>query len=725
MRQDIEQFKKRMQSLKSYRELNPDKGYLEWKQAIEAHKDINTDDPDYDYKGFYKEDPDRANSMLQSASDAHFTDKYKTPSHPTFSIDSKYSNEQTPGGEWGNNTYEFSDYTYNHVNKTLDYLRKNDSGVTATYKGGAVLPEVTVTPKGNQIPKFGEGGEKEVNTPPTEGEFDPRWLKYLVKKVTNIFKNKLTTEENKPKKYTEFNIGAENYAKLRELKSAIDTLQLKQSDYINQELGRSRAQRAALLGETGVESYLKWDAKQIGGGKGEGYFQISDDVRKKDLRNFKPNFSEITTPYFQGMEQWLWFDKVLRDEQKACENGLLQYHHSNEWTRGHKESWKDNFKKFIDPNSTLQEISDGLRDGYIRPGKPDKETRDKLTELIYSILPDTPEHEIPSYDEGGEIGDPPVDPAVIEAINLQLGRDRTGRPLEVGLKPAVDLEDFANFTPAGDILALKDVYDGAANNNLVQAGLGALGILPFIPRVGTRVVPTVRRDTQRLIDEANELYSRRKRISGEYNDQLAATYNSLIENEDAFRRAVNADRFGSNYVDTYTAMLQDPMNPMLALRDTRPGQRAYVEAANPDIINISNDYVSENRSLEPGLVTHEAGHVADIKAGTQYTDQLGNKKKFVSEDKLKTMYPKSYKKIEDYLLNGSEIKSHMNEFRQYLIETGQDRGIESIRSFRDKLFKSDFNNLKKIYNSYKSKSQFIKDYNNVPIVATETGEARA
>lgn len=81
------------------------------------------------------------------------------------------------------------------------------------------------------------------------------------------------------------------------------------------------------------------------------------------------------------------------------------------------------------------------------------------------------------------------------------------------------------------------------------------------------------------------------------------------------------------------------------------------------------------------------------------------------------MYPKSYKGIQEYLLNGSEIKSHMNEFRHYLMEKGDWSEKENVKSFQKKLFDSNFDNLKKLFNTYKSKKQFIKDYNNVPIVA--------
>ena len=42
-------------------------------------------------------------------------------------------------------------------------------------------------------------------------------------------------------------------------------------------------------------------------------------------------------------------------------------------------------------------------------------------------------------------------------------------------------------------------------------------------------------------------------------------------------------------------------------------------------------------------------------------------------------------------------------------------GKETLNSFKKKLFNSDFDNLKKIFNSYKSGKQFIQDFNMIPI----------
>lgn len=107
---------------------------------------IKTANPNerYDHIGYLQKygtlDPDPVTG--------HYPDEFKLPSHPTFSTESVYSNDKHRGGTWnGDYNYDFSDYTFEHSDDTLRYLKENDPNVTPTYKGGVVLPSVTVYPK--------------------------------------------------------------------------------------------------------------------------------------------------------------------------------------------------------------------------------------------------------------------------------------------------------------------------------------------------------------------------------------------------------------------------------------------------------------------------------------------------------------------------------------------------------------------------------------------------
>ena len=128
-----------------YDGLSNTKSYKDWKEKVKKYKNIDIDnDKSYDYIGFYNENPERAYELLKENPDTHFTDKYKTPLHPTFSDESIYSNNRTKGGHWiehPNNKWEFqhSDYTAEHLEDTNRYLQENDINSYATYKNGIVL----------------------------------------------------------------------------------------------------------------------------------------------------------------------------------------------------------------------------------------------------------------------------------------------------------------------------------------------------------------------------------------------------------------------------------------------------------------------------------------------------------------------------------------------------------------------------------------------------------
>jgi hypothetical protein len=117
-----------------------DGGYLDWINAVKAWRpgienDIDAAEPTYDYRGFFEYDPEYAWKMLKGDPEAHFTDKFKMPNHPTFSTDSDYSNEETPGGIWHENyggsgrwVYEPSEFTKKNYKATREYLENSGEG---------------------------------------------------------------------------------------------------------------------------------------------------------------------------------------------------------------------------------------------------------------------------------------------------------------------------------------------------------------------------------------------------------------------------------------------------------------------------------------------------------------------------------------------------------------------------------------------------------------------
>lgn len=117
-----------------------DGGYLDWINKVKEWRpgiaeDIDADEPTYDYEGFFNDNPEYAWSMLNGDPEAHFTDKFKKPNHPTFSDESIYSTPETPGGHWHENyggggrwVYEPSEYTKKNKKTTIEYLRNSGEG---------------------------------------------------------------------------------------------------------------------------------------------------------------------------------------------------------------------------------------------------------------------------------------------------------------------------------------------------------------------------------------------------------------------------------------------------------------------------------------------------------------------------------------------------------------------------------------------------------------------
>ena len=364
---------------------------------------------------------------------------------------------------------------------------------------------------------------------------------------------------------------------------------------------------------------------------------------------------------------------------------------------------------------------------------------------------------VEQFDEGGEV--PPSDyqgsnePARVNPITGKLlanGVVYTTIPPTLGdiEEPSAAIETALSFIPyIGDVMLIRDAYIAAHNRDLLGLGLAGLGLIPFVPRIGRPKVkpnrppiPTVNRDAiQRQIDLSVSQTDKNKKVLDDFYNQRNGVYESLIENEDAFRRAARADRrSGTSYMQTYQDMVREygrdgsNLNPNLA----QPGYdrslyeqpvKAQVSTSNPDLIRLNPRYKDPEeldetfQSLNPGLIRHEMGHSTDIKSGLDYTKSLADPSKFESESRIKEMYPKSYKTIQDYLLNGSEIKSHMNEFRDFLFHKGEYQPKETINSIRRKLDKygSQFKNLNILFDLYKNKRQFVNDYNLIPITATE------
>ena len=418
--------------------------------------------------------------------------------------------------------------------------------------------------------------------------------------------------------------------------------------------------------------------------------------------------------------------------------------HAQTWDfRGNNSNLKDDQGNYyIDPNRQLtpEDISNMRSKGAKIPEQWESLKDADISELTNTFAYNLSQDPIYYMASGGEVGDP--DDKFAKAVNTKLGRTPDGRPLQQGLKPVFDLEDAANLTPVGDAIAAKDMYNAAVDKDWTGLGLAAASMIPFMPMTVKKykgVTPKTsqpsRENQSKLLDamvqdQINKAESYKNNRIKFYEAAIKdrdAEYDNWIENEDAFRRVVNFDRkYGTNYKRAYTEELKRRAQNSADLTDIgmKPMDSETFGSFNPaipDYIFLNSEHV---RSGKPrtGLVNHELGHKIDRQAGVfdyqgEVVRPIFDRNKFETPERIEKLYPKTHNRIKSYLLKDSEIKSHMNEFRTYLRNNNllDPSGKESLNSFKKKLFDSNFDNLKKIFNSYKSGKQFIQDFNMVPI----------
>lgn len=109
--------------------------------------------------------------------------------------------------------------------------------------------------------------------------------------------------------------------------------------------------------------------------------------------------------------------------------------------------------------------------------------------------------------------------------------------------------------------------------------------------------------------------------------------------------------------------------------------------------------------------------------------ELGYEPEWNEDDKsyhlfnqAKTMYPNMTRDMYNNILQGTEIKSYMNQFRNYLDQKGKlNRGnyTGSYKNLKKEIIdapRESFNNIKAIFNLYRSPKLFNKDFQMIPIV---------
>lgn len=396
---------------------------------------------------------------------------------------------------------------------------------------------------------------------------------------------------------------------------------------------------------------------------------------------------------------------------------------------------------------------------------------------MYTTTWEGNENPIYKYADGGEIppNNKPIIPEQPQLYKGKLYKDRygrkytedqladyydnssdeidrfTGKPFIRGLKPMVDLEDAANVTPIGDAISIYDTYEALRNKDWGNAGLAALGLVPFMPRFGGVAVKSSKKISkpkstyipkvdpnykQNVIDKAlheQKSYSDMPlSLVEEINDQHNRTYD-LMQEPYARERAKAVDhQYGTDYLKVYDSMLEKyvDIDEYFQLPEPkykkmeRPTIGAQVTPSEGNTIYFNRDMIKVPEDIPNSVVLHEMGHLVDGATGmnNEFLRKLGDKSKFVPFNQAKTMYPNMTRDMYNNILQGTEIKSYMNQFRNYLDQKGKlNRGnyTGSYKNLKKEIIdapRESFNNIKAIFNLYRSPKLFNKDFQMIPIV---------
>lgn len=103
--------------------------YYDWARNTSSNLGISFIDPTYDYRAYYNSVTPYERAIIRFAPQGtHFTDIGKTSKHPTFSNESKYSNDKTTGGTWNGNVFVPNIWQFGNNGNSRRNKYMNNSG---------------------------------------------------------------------------------------------------------------------------------------------------------------------------------------------------------------------------------------------------------------------------------------------------------------------------------------------------------------------------------------------------------------------------------------------------------------------------------------------------------------------------------------------------------------------------------------------------------------------
>ena len=791
-------FKQRMQDLKSYREQNPGKGYWDFKQQ-QAHGPYSAGELVKSIEEFTKHEeylgPPSHNydfTLSEEWADkhgyypderGHRDDRVKKEAHPTHPSKGKWKSQYL---------FDLTDKGFEDPNFILYGL--NDGGqdlqATMTYREGIVLPELTVTPKGNyiynsydNIKAYQPGGEtgEDPGSASLEQIEQREWLRNWLSNRTAQMADNINTYANQvyygsshdrnhvlPFFFQNKEKNAANVIQ-EQLQWADETpvydyrepwtvnLGNPYEDYF---FGLPATLQGAFLKEPGKERAI--NISPITKDRSAILHELSHATQDK----YEIQTSKIAEILKKHGKELPTHDKYY-DNPNEIYSRMNQFRHDNGLkpsdvvTEEQIEQWK---KSSIDNKFIKRYSTNTLLDLLNTVADANSRSRSDEVPMAKDGLQtgnDTPVIGTTTYNNYGDITHNIATSFSDDTLNLGLP------DIVVTPRDNLDLAGYVNnrmnnaarfganimdlTTPVGDVHQLYDVVNDTRSGDYLSAGIGLAALaLPFSPMTVKQfrslyrgVTPKGRtKYNSKLMDQLLEkkiadedsYFQKQRDFYDKAIEDRNEVYDTWVENEDAFRRAVDFDKkYGTQYKKAYSDELKAYAKSPYSDGVTKIGVKS-LGSANGKFYPEEPDWIFLNRDDIPmgapqtGVVNHEMGHKIDSHAGVINRDgtidkKLFNPTKFKSKEELLKQYsPDVVDRVQSYLLNDSEVKSHMNAFRTYLRRNKMldPSGKENLKDFKKKLFDSGFDNLKILFNTYKKPRTFVRDFNAIPITKATT-----
>lgn len=463
------------------------------------------------------------------------------------------------------------------------------------------------------------------------------------------------------------------------------------------------------------------------------YQGLSKDAKDEIRKNLIPKVQQVS----KRLPDNKWIQVTDQSQRDIVRNDVIEYSRQDHIGDLGKFGIREN------NDSGIYEVGDKYDFPWYVP-IPDraKGTELMIRDTIWSDKADPSkyiEYKIPREAEGGEIGDPEK-----ERFYQATGRSSSGRPLEKGLSPVVNLRDIVDFTPIGDALSAKDTYDAVKNRDWLGAGLAALTVLPFVPsglrnvKATARYIPTVNRTEQSLINQALGNISKKR----DYLSDIANSRNRVLEDINTIpyrNRAEQADKiFGTNYSETYD-LLDDlyqhryfdlpEVQPKDMVASGRLQAKPFAEerfnktgvGAEPNEFDL---WVNTGMYRDPmQLANHEMNHYTDYIISRNANTTINNNMLKQLENSLKQTDATSYYR------KGTEQKAYMNQLRTMLKQNGDVQNLDEpvsstlLKKYLDKM--SDSDPIKKMFKQHKNINAYTKWFNTIPLLGTTALGANA